>query len=458
MSLIVIVDDRLTNRSVFSRLAASIEADVVVRAFGDPREALEWLENNPPSLVITDYRMPHFDGAEFIRRFRQIPGAEDIPAIVITVYEERLFRLRALEAGATDFLNSPVDHYEFVTRARNLLKLQKHQVLLAERAAQLARLVQQEGQAQNARERNLRDACERLGQVIDNLPTLVSAVRADGTILLVNEQQTQFAGLPAEDVVNKPAAVLFGAERALRHSCLDANVFDTGMPLPDFDEQVLDKAGTQRFLRTRKTPLKDRDGRVAGVLTSSVEKVSRDAAVQHAAIQQEAIQQEAISCAARQLRAIASNAGANFADGKILREQIHGLIARGRRGESMFALHLVDLGLTGVRASSSSPYAEGELRAVARKLAGRVRGEDALARLDGAEIVVLQSNVTRPEQAADFAQRIMSAVREPKNRRAGDASQELAFGVALHPRDGSDFEELLRHARGARARASGKFA
>ena len=137
-------------------------------------------------------------------------------------------------------------------------------------------------------------------------------------------------------------------------------------------------------MRTRKTPLKDRDGRVAGVLTSSVEKVSRDAAVQHAAIQQEAIQQEAISCAARQLRAIASNAGANFADGKILREQIHGLIARGRRGESMFALHLVDLGLTGVRASSSSPYAEGELRAVARKLAGRVRGEDALARLDGA--------------------------------------------------------------------------
>jgi DNA-binding response OmpR family regulator len=28
--------------------------------------------------------------------------------------------LRALEAGATDFLNSPVDHQEFVTRARNL--------------------------------------------------------------------------------------------------------------------------------------------------------------------------------------------------------------------------------------------------------------------------------------------------------------------------------------------------
>lgn len=440
MSLIVIIDDRVTNRSVFSKLAASIEADVVVRAFGDPREALEWLETNPPDLVITDYRMPHFDGAEFIRRFRQIPGAEDIPAIVITVYEERLFRLRALEAGATDFLHSPVDHYEFVTRARNLLKLHKHQVLLAERAAQLAHLLQHGGAAQNERERSLRDACERLGQVIDSLPALVSAIRPDGTILLVNAQQTEFAGLPAEDIVDKPAAILFGAERALRHSCLDAHVFDTGQPLPDFDEQVIDKAGAQRFLRTRKTPLKGRDGRVTSVLTSSVEMASQDAE---------------ISSAVRQLRSIASNASAHFADGKILREQIHGLIARGRAGEAMFALHLVDLGLKNGRTSQPSPQVERELRTLARKLAGRVRGADALARLEGDEILVLQSNVTRPEQAADFAQRILSAVREPQDRRAGDAPQEAGIGIALHPRDGADFEELLRHARGARTRTRG---
>ena len=82
--------------------------------------------------------MPNMDGAEFIRRFRDIPGAEDIPVIVITVYEERSFRLRALEPGATDFLHSPVDHHEFVTRARNLLKMHKHQLLLAARAITLA--------------------------------------------------------------------------------------------------------------------------------------------------------------------------------------------------------------------------------------------------------------------------------------------------------------------------------
>ena len=82
------------------------------------------------------------DGAEFIRRFRAQSNGAEIPVIVITVYEEREFRLRALEAGATDFLNSPVDHQEFKTRARNLLKLRKQQLQLASRAETLERELQ----------------------------------------------------------------------------------------------------------------------------------------------------------------------------------------------------------------------------------------------------------------------------------------------------------------------------
>lgn len=45
--------------------------------------------------------------------------------MMITVCDERRLRLRALESGATDFLRAPVDHYEFLTRARNLLKLSR---------------------------------------------------------------------------------------------------------------------------------------------------------------------------------------------------------------------------------------------------------------------------------------------------------------------------------------------
>ncbi len=69
--------------------------------------------------------MPEMDGATFVEHFRALPGCADIPVIVVTAYEDREYRYRALEAGATDFLLSPVDHHEFVTRARNLLNLRR---------------------------------------------------------------------------------------------------------------------------------------------------------------------------------------------------------------------------------------------------------------------------------------------------------------------------------------------
>ena len=81
MSIIVIVDDRVTNRNIFAKLAASIEPGVEVQSFGDPLEALDWLQNNTPDLIVTDYKMPHFDGAEFIRRFRAMEhGSANFPS------------------------------------------------------------------------------------------------------------------------------------------------------------------------------------------------------------------------------------------------------------------------------------------------------------------------------------------------------------------------------------------
>src|SRR5262245_62560978 len=162
MPLVLIIDDQLTNRAIFSRLAVSIESGIAVEAFGDPAVALGWAREHTPDLVVTDYKMPQMDGAEFVRRFRELPGAAEVPVIVLTIYEERAFRLQALEAGATDFLHSPVDHHEFVTRARNLLKLRKQQLLL-ERKLEYS---------ERSREEALRDSSERSEEHTSELQSL----------------------------------------------------------------------------------------------------------------------------------------------------------------------------------------------------------------------------------------------------------------------------------------------
>src|SRR5205085_848723 len=278
MSLIVILDDRATNRKIFSRLAGSIEDGVTVRAFADPQVALAWLETNTPDLVVTDFKMPDMDGAEFTRRFRARPNLAEVPVIVITVYEEREFRLRALEAGATDFLSSPVDHHEFRTRARNLLKLRKQQLLLATRANSLEQKLQH---SERSREEALRDSSERLAQVIDTVPAMISAADRDGKFLFVNAFQTVLAGIDAAGAIGNDAAMLFGEEHGARSRALDRKVFNSGAALPAYEEEIVDPRGTKRVFLTTKSPLRDRTNAVVAVLTSSIDITDRKRAEEH---------------------------------------------------------------------------------------------------------------------------------------------------------------------------------
>jgi len=123
MSSVVIVDDQGVNRKVLASLAATLEADVQVRAFGDPHQALSYIRAHTPDLLITDYQMPTMNGAELIRRFRSVPDCRDVPAVVVTAYEDVAFRATALDAGATEFILSPLNHSEFRQQSRRLLAL-----------------------------------------------------------------------------------------------------------------------------------------------------------------------------------------------------------------------------------------------------------------------------------------------------------------------------------------------
>ena len=123
MSSVVIVDDQGVNRKVLTSLASTLEPDVQVKAFGDPWQALSYISEHTPDLLITDYQMPSMNGAELIRRFRRVPDCRDVPAMVVTAYEDMAYRATALDAGANDFILSPLDHQEFRLQSRKLLAL-----------------------------------------------------------------------------------------------------------------------------------------------------------------------------------------------------------------------------------------------------------------------------------------------------------------------------------------------
>lgn len=433
MPLIAILDDQITNRQIFARLAQSVASDVEVITFPDPGEALAALAVRTPDLVITDFKMPVMDGAEFVGHFRQLPGAEDVPVVVLTVYEERSFRLRALEHGATDFLQSPVDHQEFVTRARNLLKLRRQQLLLAARADHLTAEL---AESERTREVALRDSRERLAQVIDSIRAVVRCTDADGRLMFVNAFQAEIFNQSAGDMVGKPASRFLGDEQGARSHALDRMVMESGRALPSFEEEFIDPRGMPKVLLSSKSPLRSATGAIVGVLTTSIDITERKLAETH---MQHMATHDAVT---------------GLPNRTFLQQRISREIARSRRGDRPFAVHLIDIdNFRAINDLHGHAVGDEFIIAVGQRLKELIRRSDVVARFGGNTFVILQTNVQRVEEAVGFAERAHAAISETFMAGAAQIKATASIGITNHPMDGHDADALFSNADAAMYRA-----
>jgi diguanylate cyclase (GGDEF)-like protein/PAS domain S-box-containing protein len=427
MPLIAIIDDQETNRRIFERLASSVEDGVAIRVFADPASALKAFgEGTVPDLVLTDYKMPVMDGEGFIRALRALPGFSEIPVIVITVYEERSFRMRALEAGATDFLQSPVDHQEFVVRARNLLKMRKQQLLLEFRAAVLARELET---SEQHREAAVRDSSERLAQVIDTIPAMVSASDSFGRILFANAFTGAFLGTNPAALVGKGSEVLVDADLAGPNRTLDRKVIRTGQALKSFERELTNAYGEKRVFLTTKSPLRDCNESIVGVLTSALDITDRKRAEEHL------------------LHAARHDMLTNLPNRSFLYDRLRREVARARRGDRSFAVHFIDIDeFKSINELLGHDAGDFFLKEISSRLLALIGPDDMVARLGADEFGILQSLGPDLMDAGEMAQRIIKAVGLPISYLGKDVSCGASVGATLYPIDGTDVTKLTKNA------------
>jgi two-component system response regulator RpfG len=131
---VLIIDDLFSSRLLLAEIVRQIDPKLSLELFDTPARALEYARNNRVDMVLTDYKLPEFDGIELVRRLRGLPHCVDVPIVVITVVDDRRIRYDALEAGATDFLIKPLDEHETRARCANLLELRRHKIVLSDQA------------------------------------------------------------------------------------------------------------------------------------------------------------------------------------------------------------------------------------------------------------------------------------------------------------------------------------
>ena len=89
----------------------------------DGAEALDIVEKDPPDIILLDIMLPKVNGYEVCEKLKKRQSTFHIPIIMITVLKELKDKIKALEAGADDFLSKPFDSVELLTRVKSLLRI-----------------------------------------------------------------------------------------------------------------------------------------------------------------------------------------------------------------------------------------------------------------------------------------------------------------------------------------------
>src|SRR6201993_3155440 len=114
---ILIVDDESQITRVLRTSLSTHGYDI--RVANDGETALEILKDWTPDLVITDISMPNMDGLELCRHLRT---KSQVPIVVLSVKGEERTKVRALDAGADDYITKPFGMNELLARVRANLR------------------------------------------------------------------------------------------------------------------------------------------------------------------------------------------------------------------------------------------------------------------------------------------------------------------------------------------------
>ena len=124
---ILLVEDSYLERTKLGCFLRDWGFDYV--AIGSGTEAVKLLESaDPPDLALLDWLLPGLDGIDVLRRIRKLSQGNYVYTVMLTAKAHKQDRIKAMEAGADDYLAKPVDPAELRSRimvGKRILELQQ---------------------------------------------------------------------------------------------------------------------------------------------------------------------------------------------------------------------------------------------------------------------------------------------------------------------------------------------
>jgi diguanylate cyclase (GGDEF)-like protein/PAS domain S-box-containing protein len=430
---IVIVDDRSTNLRVYAQYVAMMGPEFSAKCFHSAIEALEWLETETTDLLVVDYRMPEMNGAEFISKIRSRTVGAHIPAIIITARQDRECRITALDAGATDFLQTPVSHIEF--RDRALLLLGQHY-----RQQELKQSLESNRAGSDGADGDDKSSKSMLEQIIDTTPILINATDRNGKFLFLNSYQAALFGREPEQLVGRSISEIMEPDLVEREAHRNNVILETGNSIPNFEEKFVSE-GIELIFQCNKSPLLNKDNQTIGILTTGLDITARKFAEEH------------------RTHLALHDMLTGLPNRTLLAQKMRTAIDESNASGKAAALLLLDLDRFKV-INDTRGHQTGDvlLRQVAERLISALDSNGFAARIGGDEFAIVLQNLDDNSSAADICTKLLAKIGEPYTIGGVEQTIGASIGVARIPEDGTSPDELLRLADLAmyEAKASGR--
>ncbi len=301
---VLIIDDNAQNVALIT--AQLRRAGYTVSAAATGRLGLEAARQGP-DVILLDVLMPGLDGYEVCRHLKADEATRPIPVIMLTSLRDRSDKIRALEAGADDFLSKPVDRAELLARVRSLVRSKRLFDELARSRDEIARQAEQLGAEKS-----------RAEAILYSISDGVFTTDPDGRVTMLNPAAEEITGTTFERAVGRIWSDALGVRdtsgQALSSdTCPLCTAARTGQPVAPRELSVRRPNGSSAVISVAASPVRRAGGEVSGIVA-----VFRDVTRQREA---EHLKDELISLVSHELRTpLASIVG--FSELLLLREPL----------------------------------------------------------------------------------------------------------------------------------------
>ena len=242
---ILIVDDQEANVMLLEQVLRNAGYTRITSTM-DPQAVRALHQQHRYDLILLDLQMPEMDGFEVMEGLRDIEAGSYLPVLVITAQPGH--KLRALQAGAKDFVSKPFDLVEVKTRIHNMLEVRLLYQKLAEYNKSLEQMVEE-------RTAELRESEARFQRFTELSSDWYWEQDAQGNLTRFSGPVAEMLGIGSEQEPQRWNAT----ERAL----LDAKIA-AREPFLDFIYSRANLDGSTQYLQVSGEPMFDNGSRFIG--------------------------------------------------------------------------------------------------------------------------------------------------------------------------------------------------